>query len=119
MRPQECGNLTDVRWIALKDNLGNGFVAAGLPVLSVSALNINTDDLNWSPKTRHACEVRKNNFITVHLDMLQMGVGGDNSWGAPIHTGYTIPAKEYSYSFRFKPFSVKEGTEDKIVKLMY
>ncbi len=119
VRPQECGNLTDVRWIALKDNLGNGIIAVGLPTLSVSALNINTDDLNWSPQLHHACDVRKNNFITLHLDLIQMGIGGDNSWGAPVHSEYLIPAKDYSYTFRIKPFSVKEGNEDKIVHLMY
>jgi beta-galactosidase len=119
VRPQECGNLTDVRWIAFKDNVGNGLIAAGLPVLSVSTLNINTDDLNWTPKTIHSCDVRKNNFITLHLDFVQMGVGGDNSWGAMVHPEYTIPVKEYSYVFRIKPFSASEGPEDKLLKSLY
>ncbi len=119
VRPQECGNLTGVRWISLKDNLGNGFIAAGMPELSVSALNVNTSDLNWSPRTRHACEVRKSNYITLHLDYKQMGVGGDNSWGAPVHPEYAIPAKEYSYIIRFKPFSRNEGQEEKLLQNMY
>ena len=119
VRPQECGNITDIRWISLKDNLGNGFIAAGLPTLSVGALNINTENLNWSPQTRHACEVNKSSFITLHLDLKQMGVGGDNSWGAPVHPEYTIPAKEYNYAFRIKPFNLKEGPEDKILKNLY
>ena len=105
VRPQECGNLTDVRWMALKDNLGNGLLVLGMPTLSVSALNINTDDLNWSPQTRHACEIRKSNKITLHIDLVQMGVGGDDSWGAPVHPEYTVPAKEYSYVYKIKPFS--------------
>ena len=32
-----------------------------------------------------------------------MGVGGDDSWGAPIHTEFMLPAMEYSYRFRFEP----------------
>jgi beta-galactosidase len=119
VRPQECGNLTNVRWIALKDNLGNGLLAAGLPTLSVSALNINADDLNWTPQTRHACEVRKSEFIYLHLDLKQMGVGGDNSWGAIVHPEYTIPVKEYGYTIRFKPFTTAEGPEDKLLKKLY
>jgi beta-galactosidase len=119
VRPQECGNLTDVRWISLKDNFGNGFLAAGLPELSASALNIISNDLNWSPQTRHACEVRKSRYITLHLDYKQMGVGGDNSWGATVHPEYTIPAKEYSYIIRIKPFSLSEGQEEKILKSLY
>jgi beta-galactosidase len=34
-----------------------------------------------------------------------MGVGGDDSWGARTHPEYTLQANEYSYKFRFKPFS--------------
>jgi beta-galactosidase len=119
VRPQETGNLTDVRWIALKDNVGNGFIAAGSPVLSVGALPVNPADLDWSPENRHACEVKKNNNIYLHLDLKQMGVGGDNSWGARVHPEYTIPAGEYSYVVRFKPFATAEGPEDKVIKGMY
>ncbi len=119
VRPQECGNLTDVRWMALKDNTGNGIVVAGLPALSISVLDINADDLNWSPQTRHACEVRKNDFITLHIDLKQMGVGGDNSWGAKVHPEYTLPAKEYNYTFRLKPFNTAEGPEEKVIKKIY
>ncbi len=119
VRPQECGNHTNVRWIALKDNLGNGFIAAGLPMLSVSALDINADDLNWTPQTRHSCEVRKSIFIHLNLDYKQMGVGGDNSWGALVHPEYTVPAKEYSYTIRIKPFTTVEGPEDKVLKKLY
>jgi beta-galactosidase len=36
-----------------------------------------------------------------------MGVGGDNSWGAPIHTKYRLLDKKYEYSFRIRPV-VKE-----------
>lgn len=38
--------------------------------------------------------------MTVHIDHLQMGVGGDNSWGLPVHAEYTIPAKgTYEWAF--------------------
>jgi beta-galactosidase len=119
VRPQECGNLTDVRFMALKDNIGNGILIMGYQPLSMSAINIVADDLNWSPQTRHACDVRKSGFITLHIDYAQMGVGGDNSWGAPVHTEYTIPAKEYSYKFCIKPFMLKEGAVDKILQKLY
>ena len=119
VRPQECGNITDVRWITLKDTKGNGIMFAGQPTLSVSTQSINTEDLNWSPQTRHACEVRSNTFTTVHVDLVQMGVGGDDSWGAPVHKEYLIPAKEYSYSVRIKPFIVTDDSDDKLYKKLY
>jgi len=75
--------------------------------------------LNWTSQTRHACEIRKSEFIYLHLDLKQMGVGGDNSWGATVHPEYTIPAKEYGYTIRFKPFTTAEGPEDKLLKKLY
>jgi beta-galactosidase len=119
VRPQECGNLTGVRFMTLKDNIGNGFLISGFEPLSISALNINASDLNWSPQTKHACEVRKSGFITLHIDLVQMGVGGDNSWGAPVHPEYTIPVKDYSYKFRLKPYMNSEGSFDKIIQKLY
>lgn len=119
VRPQECGNLTEVRWMSLKDNLGNGLIIVGSQPLSMSALNINTEDLEQAPKMRHACEVRKSNIITLHVDLVQMGVGGDNSWGALVHPEYTIPVKEYTYTYKIKPFTSMEGNEDKILKSIY
>ena len=36
-----------------------------------------------------------------------MGVGGDDSWGAPVHEEYTLPpGKKYGYSFRIKPINL-------------
>ena len=32
-----------------------------------------------------------------------MGVGGDDSWGAPIHKEYRLLEKDYGYSFRMCP----------------
>jgi beta-galactosidase len=41
-------------------------------------------------------------------------VGGDNTWGAPVHDQYKIPAKEYQYDFTLIPF---EGDKEKIWEL--
>jgi beta-galactosidase len=37
LRPQENGNKTDVRWLAITDSNGNGLFFEGLPLLEVSA----------------------------------------------------------------------------------
>ncbi len=119
VRPQEFGNLTDVRWMALKDSKGNGLLIAGYSPLSMRATKLNIKDLDWSPNTRHTCEVQKNDFITVNVDLFQMGVGGDNSWGAPVHEQYRFPAKEYSYTFRLIPFKSNQLPEENIKMKMY
>jgi beta-galactosidase len=40
----------------------------------------------------------------VNVDFRQMGVGGDNSWGHPVHEEYRIPPKgKYTFGFTLKP----------------
>jgi len=106
VRPQENGNKTDVRWLALTDEKGTGLLAVGMPLLSVSAWPFSMEDLE---NTKHIHELPRRDFITVNLDYKQMGVGGDNSWGARPHPEYTLPSKPYSYSFRLRPYAKKMG----------
>ena len=35
----------------------------------------------------------------------QMGVGGDNSWGAPVYPEYLLREREYRYAFKIIPVS--------------
>ncbi|UCG59262.1 MAG: DUF4981 domain-containing protein [Phycisphaerales bacterium] len=106
VRPQETGNKTDVRWVALTDEDGNGLLAVGMPLLSVSAWPFTMQDLE---KATHANELPTRENITVNLDYKQMGVGGDDSWGARTHPNYTLPPRRYSYRFRLRPYSPAMG----------
>ena len=40
IRPQENGNKSDVRWVALTNGDGVGLLAVGMPLLDVSALPV-------------------------------------------------------------------------------
>ena len=52
---------------------------------------------------RHGAEIKTGDTITWNIDHLQMGVGGDTSWGRMVHKEYLIPVKEYRYSYYIKP----------------
>jgi hypothetical protein len=53
----------------------------------------------------------------INLDARQMGVGGDDSWGALAHEPYLLPAKAYSYRFRLRPFATAiDGTPGALSK---
>ena len=54
---------------------------------------------------RHTTDVKPRDLTSVNIDYKQMGVGGDNSWGALTHEQYRLTGKEYSYSFRMKAIS--------------
>ncbi len=98
-QPQENGNKTDVRWALFSDGDGTGLLVKGDPEFSFSVRNYMDEDLDTA---RHDYELPERDFVTVNLDHLQMGVGGDNSWGARTHPEFCIPAGEYSFSLVLK-----------------
>jgi len=113
VRTQETGNKTDVRWMALTNKSGAGLLAVGMPLLYASAWPFTMDDLE---KSTHINELPRRDTITVNLDYKQMGVGGDDSWGARTHPEYTLPAKAYSYQFRLRPYTPAMGDVNSVAR---
>jgi beta-galactosidase len=125
-RPQENANKTDVRWLALQNESGHGLLMVGDQPLSASVWPYLQSDIDFVAgkdgsasasglvpvTTKHGAEIPHRDLITVNIDHKQMGVGGDTSWGRLVHKEYTIPAKDYQYSFTLIPF-----TQDKEVSL--
>jgi beta-galactosidase len=103
IRPQESGYKTDVRWLTLKNDKGQGIKIEGQQVVSFSALNISTEDLDpgKTKAQRHPSDLDLDSKETVylHLDYKQRGLGGDDSWGRPPHDPYRLLDKQYSYSY--------------------
>ncbi len=109
--PQEAGNRTDVRWMYLSDKkAGEGLLIVADSLLSMSAWPYTQENIQTA---RHTNKLKDVGFITVNIDLVQMGVGGNDSWSdvaAPLEQ-YQIPAKAYSYSFYLTPW---KGAQDKI-----
>jgi beta-galactosidase len=105
VRPQENGNKTDIRWVTLTDDNGKGIKFSGLPLLSVAALPYAMEDLDpgTAKKNIHPADLEKRDKIYVNLDLIQMGVGGDTSWGALPYDRYRLFPANYSYSFVIAP----------------
>jgi beta-galactosidase len=112
VRPQETGYRTDVRWMALTNRDGVGLLVVGAPLVSASALNVFPEDYEAprGPGQKRAIDVTPRDAVAFNVDLGQMGVGGDTSWGAKTHPEYTLPAKPYAYSFRLRPFGKGDGT---------
>ncbi|MDT8300718.1 MAG: glycoside hydrolase family 2 TIM barrel-domain containing protein [Sedimentisphaerales bacterium] len=113
VRPQENANRSDVRWMALTDPNSIGIVAVGMPTIDISAWPFTMQDLE---KAKHIHEPSQADTITVNLDYRQMGVGGDDSWGARTHPEYTLPAKPYHYRLRLMPYSRERGNILKLTR---
>lgn len=110
IRPQENAYKTQVRWLTLTNDEGNGILIEGLPKICFSALRFTIDDLDQGVKKndKHTTDLTPNDFVSLNIDLTQMGVGGDNSWGAKPHKKYQILPGNYSYSFRIRAISNKE-----------
>jgi beta-galactosidase len=101
--PQESNNRWNTRWAKLTDNQGEGIMISGdQPMLSFSAWPYSMEDIE---QATHINKLMIRNFITLNIDHLQQGVGGDDSWSmnARPHEEYRIPAGNYRYSFVIMP----------------
>ncbi len=113
VRPQENANRTDVRWVTLTDATGTGLLAVGRPHLSVAAWPYTMEDLEAAT---HIHELPRRDTITLNLDCRQMGVGGDDGWGARPHPEYTLDSKPYEYGFRLRAYSPEMGSPDELAR---
>jgi beta-galactosidase len=114
VEPQETGNRSDVRWVTLTDDKGFGLKATGLPLINFSAWPFRASELEhekWPVNLghKHSAEVEYSDDITLNLDYGQMGVAGDDSWGAPVHKEFMLPAVPYKYSYRLEPLTGDTG----------
>lgn len=102
LRPQENGNKTDVRWVALVNGTGRGLLASAEPLLEVNASYFTPEDL--SKGTRHDYQLTRRQDVVLRLNLRQTGVGGNDSWGAqPLDTYKLFPNRDYTYTYRLKP----------------
>ena len=97
--PQECGNKVGVRYAKVTDARGRGMLFTG-DELSFSALPYTPHELE---NAMHAYELPEVHYTVVRVAKAQMGVGGDDSWGAPVLPQFCYPAdKPYTFTFTMK-----------------
>ena len=99
LMPQECGARTGVRWAEVTDARGRGlrFMADGM---TFSALPYTPHELE---NAVHAYELPQAHYTVIRCALQQMGVGGDDSWGARTHREYLIDvSRKCSFSFCFR-----------------
>lgn len=112
--PQETGSRADVRWVTFTNERGEGWKITGLPQFEFSAWPFRMTELeHFAPDgqrgPRHPSEIVFSKDITVNIDYGQMGVGGDNGWGARPLPKYRFAAtREFRYKFRMQPIQRPE-----------
>lgn len=107
--PQECGNRTGVRRAEVTDTRGRGVRFTAGPGMNGRVIEIQGNEscvkpsmefsaLPYTPQelesASHPYELPPVHFTTVRCALMQMGVGGDDSWGARTLPQYCLPAGE-------------------------
>ena len=86
--PQECGNHTGVRWVDVTDDEGAG------RRFQAEEGSFENSVLPWSAyeleAATHQEELPPVHYTWVRILAAQMGVGGDDSWGAPVHDQFLV-----------------------------
>lgn len=98
LRPQECGNRTGVRWAEVTDYRGRGLRFMG-DAMEFSALPYTPHEIECAA---HPDELPPAHYTVIRASMKQMGIAGDDSWGAPTHEEYLIDVSrrlEFEFSF--------------------
>ncbi|MDR1593277.1 MAG: DUF4981 domain-containing protein [Prevotellaceae bacterium] len=101
-RPQENGYRTDVRTLSLTDDKGFGIRFAGydLPFCFNARYNSDEDlDPGLTKKQLHPIDIDRRRELYVNIDLKQLGVAGDDSWGATPMKPYRMLDDVYSYSY--------------------
>ena len=111
-RPQESGTHVGMRWMRLTDAAGCGFEIAAPTQFSASALPFGRRDIDLSVTggsrskggdQRHSLELKEDGLTHVNVDLVQMGLGCENAWGALPRPEYRLKAEPRAFSFTLKP----------------
>lgn len=98
-KPQESGNRMGVRRMAITDDAGHGILLEG-DSLEVSVQPYLPEEL---AAVYHAEELQGSCRTVLDVALFRKGIGGDNSWGAPVLPQYKYAAdRPYRLTFTLK-----------------
>lgn len=100
--PQDCGNLTGVRWMQVKNSSeGNGILICGSDEINASALHFSAEQLN---EAKHVKDLKPSKDTYVTVDGAVKGTGND-SCGFEVLEQYQLKNQVYQYAYTILPVS--------------
>lgn len=114
VRPQESGTRTELKWMRLLDDSGNGLEIISESPFNGSALPFSIEEMDvrtLGNNQAHSLELKQLAFenqrslgkTCVSIDLVHTGVGCVNSWGAWPRKEYRVLPQEYDFSFVLRP----------------
>ena len=112
LRPQENGNRTDVRYAAVRNENGVGFMVQADDVMETSLSKYEDEAMT---DKRHMYEVEENDgYLVFNIDEIQRGLGGAACGPAPLSQYLLANNTTYSQTFRIVPFT--SATNDELME---
>jgi beta-galactosidase len=108
VRPQENGNRSETRWLAVTDADGAGLLVKGLPELNFSAHDYTPQDLT-AANHLHELKARPETYLT--LDLAQGGLG-NGSCGPGVLPQYLLQPAACHFELVFHPLQKGESPVD-------
>ena len=109
--PQGTANRTGIRWAEFTDSDSNGLriQSTDAQPLEISAYPFLQSDLQ---NTKHPADIPLRDLVSVQIAHRQMGIGGENSWGAWPRPAHVLEAKHaYHFSFVISPATQSAAAE--------
>ena len=105
IRPQENGTKSDLRWWKTLNVSGHGIQVVAAEPFSASALHYTIESLDEGTHKQqgHSPEVEEANLTNFCFDLIQAGLGCEDSWGRIARPEYQVPYGDYEFTFILKP----------------
>lgn len=105
IRPQETGTKSDLRWWKTLNAGGRGIQVVAAEPFSASALHYTIESLDEGlfKQQGHSPEVEEADLTNFCFDLIQAGLGCEDSWGRIARPEYQVPYGDYEFTFILKP----------------
>ena len=105
IRPQETGTKSDLRWWKTLNAAGRGIQVVAAEPFSASALHYTIESLDEGTHKQqgHSPEVDEVDLTNFCFDLIQAGLGCEDSWGRIARPEYQVPYGDYEFTFILKP----------------
>ena len=110
--PQDNGNHSETRWLALTSEEGFGMFVTSDELFNFSIYQYSDKNLSVAERIN---QMEKTDYWTVNVDYKQAPLG-TATCGPGVHDKYLIKNNRYEYTIRLRPFNYKDTKEEKLYK---
>ncbi|MBN2028820.1 DUF4981 domain-containing protein [bacterium] len=101
VRPQDCGNRTDVRWFTITNHSGYGMLVSAPDLMNFSALHYTPLDLDAA---NHPYELTKRKETVLTIDQAVGGLGNGSCGPGPLDQ-YLVKTTEATFQYSIRPYA--------------